>query len=675
MPHHRATALMLGLCLLVSGCGLRHPEQVESLAAEAASDPRKIGKLVASLRSKHEDVRLAAQDALLELGAAAVPELREVILRKRSEAGPALLVLGRMGDPQQFPLIEQHLDDPTLGPWAKDGLQAGEEALWGRISVEPSLPLCDAYLDWFPDGDHHPFVIHLRREIEAERALEAMGASPRYGALVSYHRRYGDTGSGERARLMHTERALQDAQDEIIKGRPRQALRYVEEAREWDSEADANPIEAAARVSWAQSLTDSEQWTQAIEQLTLAGELGGGSPALLGDLYMTRAQTHFLKGDPVEGMTDLWLAERTFEPLALPAQVERTRQGRKLMGAMEREEVPIRQGIQGLAMAGPELVEDTRSVVWTRLMSGDPDPLQFLVQAASAPVISQPAGAWLDTLVDRALTETQGQVSKLLEDVERHHALLDPLVLWTVAGDSNRKGALALLHAYEGAIRAARAHVRFGRTVTGPLPETPLEGSVALRERISKGADPQDTDLSPLVRAQLTRFSLEQVEVLRDLSWRHPALLASRFVGREVLPVSLAEWALFSSVTQEERRQSVYKVTLRDGKTADLTVQVQEGAMRVEMSLFGPSIPLDDAAMIDGLTVLFGTARPLLFVHSDVTHVDVVMGMNLSDGTLDQRLRLGLDQRTAQRMNWSLIEAEAPYSTDHLALVLDQEIR
>lgn len=675
MHHLRAKALMLGLCLSLTGCGLRHPEQVESLAAEAAQDPRKIGKLVTALRSKHDEVRATAQDELVALGPAAVPELRDVILRKRPEAGPALLVLGKMGDPIHFALIEQHLGDPTLGPWADDGLKAGAKALWDRIAEDPELALCDAYLDWFPSGAHQPAVRDLRRQLEAEGALIALGQDPRYGALVSYHRRYGDTAAGERARLMLAERALTDAQDEITKGRPRQALRYVEEAREWNPEAPADPVEAAARESWATSLAAEESWDGAIEQLALAASLGGGNPALLGDHYMKRAAARLQADDPVGGMTDLLRAAATFAPLGMPAQAERTRQGRRVLKALRGDTLATAIGIEALAMAGPELQDEVEALVWERLVAGDPEPLEVLVQAASAPRVGEPAGVWLDLLVARAVTDTSTQVDALLADSERLRALLEPGTLWSADGELEREDAVALLRAHEGAVRAAIAHVASGRTSGATLPGAAPEDPAALQSRAKAGAEPLDPALDPLVRAQLARFALEHVDVLRELAWRQPGLLASQFVGLEILPVSLTEWAVFAAETQEARRYAVYRVTLRDAKEAELIIRVQDGVMRVELSLFGPSVPLSDGAMVDALTVLFGTARPLLFVHNDVSRVDVVMGMTLASGSLDQRLRLGLDQRTAQRMNWSLVEAEAPYTTDHLGLVLDQEIR
>ncbi|GEM_PF-2637226 len=675
MRHLRAKALLIGLCLLVSGCGLRHPEQVQTLAAEAAEDPRRVGKLVTALRSKHDDVRAAAQDALVALGPAAVPELRDVILRKRPEAGPALLVLGKMGDPAHFTLIEQHLGDPTLGPWAQDALREGSKALWQRIATEPALPLCDAYLDWFPTGAHQQAVRDLRRELEAEDALAALGPDPRYGALVSYHRRYGDTPAGARARLMLAERALVDAREEITRGRPRQALRYVEEAREWNPEADADPVEASARESWATSLAADGSWDGAIEQLELAATLGGGNPALLGDHYMTRATARFNADDPVGGMMDLLRAEAAFGPLALPAATERTRQGRRVLKSLRGGDVPTPVGIEALAMAGPDLQADVQALVWEQLVAGSPQALEALVQAASAPLVGKPAGDWLDALVTRALSETGAQVSALLSDTTRHRALLEPTSLWSKEGGLARSDALALIRAYEGAVRASLALVQFGRQVGVPLPAVTPDSPAELRARAKAGADPQDQALDPLYRAQLTGFALAHVETLQDLAWRQPGLLASRFIGLEILPITLTQWAVFAAETQEARRHAVYRVTLRDDKDAELIIRVQDGVMRVEISLFGPSVPLTDAAVVDALTVLFGTARPLLFVHNDVSRVDVVMGMTLATGALDQRLRLGLDQRTAQHMNWTLVEAEAPYTTDHLALVLDQEIR
>jgi hypothetical protein len=252
---------------------------------------------------------------------------------------------------------------------------------------------------------------------------------------------------------------------------------------------------------------------------------------------------------------------------------------------------------------------------------------------------------------------------------------LTPSILWSVEKDDARIATIVLLRAYEGAIRAGQALVKFGRSPKGPLPPRPLADESELRTQVKSGSDPQDSALPLPLRAQLTRFALEQVEVLRELAWRQPGLLASQFIARQALPVTLTEWALLAAETQVARRYAVYRVTLRDANDAELTIRVQDGVLRVEISLFGPSVPLSDAAVVDGLTVLFGTARPLMFVHSDVSRVDVIMGMTLADGSLDQRLRLGLDQRTAQHMNWSLIEAEAPYTIDHLALVLDQEIR
>ncbi len=675
MRHLLRSALLLGLVGILVGCGLRHPEQVSSLAAEAAQDPRKVGKLVAALRSKHDAVRATAQEELVRLGPAAVPELRDVILRKRPEAGPALLVLGKMGDPTHFPLIEQHLQDPTLGPWADDALKAGSGALWTRITAAPDRELCDAYLAWFPTGAHESAVRDLRRELEAEDALGALGSDPRYGALVSYHRRYGDTAAGERARLMLAERALADARDEIDRGRPRQALRYVEEAREWNPESDADPVEAAARARWATSLAEQDDYDGAIEQLDLAASLGGGNPGLLADHHMTRAQTRFQGGDPVGGMIDLLQAEAAFPPLALPAQQERASRGKKVLRALRKGELRAPVAIEALAMAGPTVTADLEAVVWERLVGGDPEPLEVLVQAASAPILGEPAGDWLDALVARALSETTEQVAALFADEDRLRALLQAEALWSGEGDLAREDALALLRGHVGAVRAARAFVAFGRALDGPVPDPAPESAAEVQARATAGGDPLDPALPALTRAQLALFALVHVEVLRDLAWRQPGLLASRFVGLALLPVSLTEWAVFAAETQQARRYAVYRVGLRDGKEAELIIRVQDGVMRVELSLFGPSVPLTDAAIVDALTVLFGTARPLLFVHNDVSRVDVVMGMTLASGVLDQRLRLGLDQRTAQRMNWSLVEAEAPYSTDHLALVLDQEIR
>ena len=253
--------LLLSLPLL-SGCVPRSERRVHALSEASETDPHAIEVLVKALRVQDEEVWHLAYGELLAMGERAGPALRRSVIKRKPEAGRALLLLGEMGEPAYFDLFEAAQKVPALSPYAKQTWVLAEAHLYERILLDPSLSLCDAYLDHFANSPGAQRVEDLRYEEEAWILLRELGPKASSAELVGFIKRWRGTEAALQARAWVARMAVTQAEGLIDAGRPNEALARLEEAHRWDVEVDTRVAEGRARDALGRDLPAQRIWTR-----------------------------------------------------------------------------------------------------------------------------------------------------------------------------------------------------------------------------------------------------------------------------------------------------------------------------------------------------------------------------------------------------------------------------
>lgn len=624
-----------------------------------ADDPEQVDRLVRALRSPRDEVWKTAYAELLEAGSeAASPELRESVIKGKTEAPRALLVLGELGDPDNFDLLAGAQQVPSLQSWADEAFLLAEESLYYSIRDEPTVAVCEAYLLWFPEGPSVREVQDILYDEQAWQAFEAL-VKPDEVDLISFVRAWPSSLASRQAYRELGQLRVRAAEEELRRGRPERALDALAQARAYDPDLDTKELEAVARQDLGRALLEHAEVDKAILELEEARRLGARNEDLLGTLYLRRAQERFERLEPVGGMEDLRHAEEVDPGLAETVGGLRELQVRALLEQIEQIGKGRAAAVEAVLMAGPAHHEVLSKVLMAAVDRGDCVPL---VQAAHV-ADRHGAEVWVRSELARALAVADERVSTFLHPTNVG-ALLDGDAMFSLDSRSFRGEALGQLVCYERLVGAAQKQrdlgADFGKVLPGPAPRTDEE----LAARAKEGLSPAMAEQPKLFRAQLLRWVLEGPERLAALVQRNPALVASALVRSPEPPTDLMGWRLFEWTASQAGPETPVKL----GQASGALRSERDGTvLRLIFDLEGETAQAD---LGPALTVLFGGARLFFFALPAVERVEVVV---LNHGS--EQAMLGMDRRSAERFTWGLIEAEAPYGAEHLDLVLDQRLK
>lgn len=645
---------------LVSGCVPRSERRVQALSEAAETDPHAVEVLVRALRVQDEEVWHLAYAELLALGDKAGPALRRSVIKRKPEAGRALLLLGEMGDPEHFDLLTAAERVPALKAYADQAWVLAEAHLYERILAEPTLELCDAYLAQFGQGPGAQHVEDLRFEREAWLALQELGPKASSAELVAFIKRWRGTEADLQARAWVARKAVAQAELLIDAGRPNEALARLEEAQRWDAEVDTRVAEGRAREALGRDLANTADLDAALEELEAARELGSENGDLLGSLYLERARASFLEGDPVGGMRDLALARARQPSITSAANQIEQMQAQRLVAEVDGGGAERSLATQALAQS-PAQREVLDELVLKALARGDTVPLEALARtSATLDAAGRKAN---NAAIDQALQNSHARALVLLEPGTLS-ALLDPEDPWGRAERQQRQDALALLLAYETSVRLAKGEVASGRRILSPLPQDRVLSEVEILALAERQATPLTRNLPQLHRVQLLRWALEAGEMVVEQVRSNPASLASGLLHAPELPLDLLDWRLLYAGSRRLNRAPF------EGQQAAVSARRDGDVMQVLVETPQSISSLSDPGVGALLTVLFSLAPVAMQGDLSLQKLEI----QAVDGS-GQVARMAIDRRSSERMNWELIASEAPFTADHLAFVFDAELR
>ena len=651
--------LLLSLPLL-SGCVPRSERRVHALSEASETDPHAIEVLVKALRVQDEEVWHLAYGELLAMGERAGPALRRSVIKRRPEAGRALLLLGEMGEPAYFDLLGAAEKVPALRAYADQAWVLAEAHLYERILLDPSLSLCDAYLEQFALGPGAQRVQDLRFEQEAWIVLRELGPKASSAELIAFIKRWRGTEADLQARAWVARKAVTQAEVLIDAGRPDEALARLEEARRWDAEVDTRVAEGRARDALGRDLASAADLDAALKELEAARSLGSENGDLLGSLYLERARTNFLDGDPAGGMRDLELARARQPSIAGAANQIEDMQAKRLLAEVEGGGAERGLAAQALAQS-PAQRAALDPLVLMALATGDTVPLEALARSSSG---LDAAGRKANNLViDQALQNSRGRALMLLGEGTLR-PLLKPDAPWSREGRQARQDALALLLAYETSVRLAKGEVASGRRIISPLPDEEVLREVEILGLAERGATPMAPNLSQFHRVQLLRWALEAGDMVVEQVRSNPAPLASGLLLDPVLPQGMLEWRLLYARSVRLSRAPF------EGQQAAVSAGRSGDVMQVLVETPRDITALSDQGLGALLTVLFALGP--VSMQGDLSIQKLEVQALDPSGNL---ARLAIDRRSSERMNWELIASEAPFTGDHVAFVFDAELR
>lgn len=645
---------------LVSACVPRSERRVEALSQAAETDPHAIEVLVKALRVQDEEVWHLAYAELLAMGERAGPALRRSVIKRKPEAGRALLLLGEMGDPAHFDLLEAAGKVPALKAYADQAWVLAEAHLYERILADPSIALCEAYLAQFGEGPGAQHVQDLRHEQEAWLALQELGPKASSAELVAFIKRWRGTKADLQARAWVARKAVAQAELLIDAGRPDEALARLEEARRWDAEVDTRVAEGRAREALGRDLASAADLDAALEELEAARALGSENGDLLGSLYLERARANFLEGDPVGGMRDLALARARQPSVSGAANQIEAMQAKRLLAEVDGGGAERALAAQALAQSPAQRAE-LDPLVLKALAKGDTVPLEALARSSSG--LDAEGRRANNAVIDQALQNSHARALVLLGEGTLS-PLLQPEAPWSREGRQARQDALAQLLAYETSVRLAKGEVASGRRILSPLPQDRVLSEVEILALAERGATPMTRNLPQLHRVQLLRWALEAGDMVVEQVRSNPASLASGLLQEPSLPITMLDWRLLYARSRRQSRASF------EGQQAAVSAQRSGDVMQIWVEAPQGVPALSDAGLGSLLTVLFALSP--VAMQGDLSLQKLEVQAVDPSGNL---ARLAIDRRSSERMNWGLIASEAPFTGEHVAFVFDAELR
>jgi tetratricopeptide (TPR) repeat protein len=683
----RPLPLLTLLLLTAVGCGVHSPRKVHKLAGQAQVDPRKLDRLIRGLEARDDATWQEAYGVLVEMGLPAAGALQDAVLRRSPGAGRCILVLGEMGEPANLSFIRDAQGVAELRPYALEAFSIAEELLAARMVEERELGLCDAYIEWFPEGGERQVALLLRHDLLAEEAWSRLGRKPSVADMRAFLDRYGDTSTGRRARSELVNRLLVEAGKELARHRLDESLERVQQAREVDPDADTDAMEAAVRRARGQEAMDALRMDSAVREFEKARALSDDPElgSLLGRAYLERARRGFLVGNPEAAMADLQQAER-LEPTTRGSAQELRRQWiERLFEQLEGAFEPPEGVVEALVMAGLPARPRLETVIEDALVLGDPSLLERAIDAAASQRDAQGVQAerWCTALVVQALSDAEGDVQLLLAHPPAQQALFEPDNFVSPEYARIVDDAARVLRRFVAVVGAAHYHqLRIG-PVQGPLPASPplLETDVA--DLFAAGHDGRDAlGLPPLTRAQLMLYQVNRINRLHGALREHLASVVAEVLEGDLVPFQLPEWVRVLGEADLRGQGMAQRSELRDGTPIRVLASRESGVLEVTLvvldpAVLGPSRELPDAWIGDALGVVFALARPAMAADPGLQRIEVRLG--LADGpaataVVELELELGFSRRSVARIDWEVVEGERPYGRDHLVLIPDHKL-
>ncbi len=686
-PMRPLPAMSLLACLSL-GCGVHSPRKVQKLAHQAEVDPRKLDRLIRGLEARDEATWQEAYGVLVEMGLPAAGALQDAVLRRSSAAGRCILALGEMGEPANFPFMNDALAIPELRPYAQEAFVIAEDLLVERMAEERQLGLCDAYIEWYPEGGQRQQALLLRHDLLAEEAWLRISRKPSVGELRAFLDRYGDTPTGRRARQELVNTLLVEAGRELGRRRLDESLELVLQARELDSGAEVDAMEAAVRRARGEEALDALRMDSAVRELEQALALSRDPElrSLLGRAHLERARRSFLLGKPAAAMRDLQQAER-MEPATRGSVAQLRGQWveqlfEQLVGAYE----PPEGVVEALVLAGLPAQDRLEDVLHEALTLGDPVPLERSIDAAVTlrSTDGGQAARWCTRIVEQALSDAEGDAQLLLAHPPAQQQLFEPDNFVSPEYARIVDGAAQVLRRYVAVVGAAHYHqLRLG-PVRGPLPASPPMLETEVAELFAGGHDGRDAlGLPPLTRAQLMLYQVNRINRLHGALREHMASVVAAVLEGAVVPFQLPEWVRVLGEADLRGQGLAQRTRLRDGTAVRVLASRDGNRLKVtlvvlEPEVLGPIQAVPGNWIGDALGVVFALARPAMAADPDLSRIEVVLG--LADGpaataVVEPLLELGFSRRSVARIDWEVVQEERPYGRDHLVLIPDHKLR
>lgn len=662
---------------LATGCGIHSPEKVARIAQEAATDPRKIDRLITALKSEDEATWKEAYVALVDLGDMAVDPLVRAISDGHPAGGRAILVLGDMVNPEVFPFLDECRRVSAYRPFADEAFRLAEGPLYDRIEEERQVDLCDSYLRWYPSGRYRDQVTSLRRAVQAEQAWEELGRKPRDGAIEAFIQAWADTPSAEAARKEMSGRYLVEASRELGRGRHTQALTAIDSARRVDPECEADAMESAVRFAMGKASAGQRRYDDAIRQLEQAREKAPSAElvSFLATTYLDRARDNFNRNMYLPAMLDLIEAEKVEPGLTAAVAEVRRQQVYELLKLLDGENPPS-GAVEALVLAGPAARSPLEAAVWRYLSVGDGTILTRSVDAVMGEKEDSDVRSWVNRVVERALSEADGEVQLFLADQARIGALLHPGDLLSPIYLKQVDAAHVQLQRYLAVVRAGHYYTARLGPLRGPLPAAPPMGEDEVSTMFQQGHDGRDAiGLPPLARVQLLDYQFTRAGNLKDLVKARPEALAGQILVLGKAPFLLGDWVRVLD-TVEPGTPGPARVVLRDGTSVGITATMNARDYRILIQS-GQAPPVVPDAWVSGaIGVALAMSRPLIAAMPEIERLTVAWSGPSPDGAgVDERIRLTISRHAVDNLDWSLLETRKSFGANDLRLFVNPIVR
>ena len=657
MPRSLSSFGLVLVLTLSSGCAV---PPVPLGDVQSRVERREIKRQLRMLSSSEDEVWQAAYWRLADRGARVAPHLQQAFDAREPLASRAILVLGEIADPSTMAQLRALENDPRLGAVATRALLLSEEALWRTVLEEGGQAACEAYLTWFPGGQHRWEVQRRLTDIEATAAHAALGNNPDDQSVNKFLREFGDTELGNKVKKEQASELERRARILLEEGDVFGAHLALQEADRLGVGLDLREIESQIRSRMGRVFAAEGKLDKAIGEFTRALELGEGVEMELGRLLVERSSRKQEERDFLGALLDLDVADGVYSNLEAVTRRRRRSLEGQILGEIRNGTLEGDRVAEALLRSG----EEGRRELRRRLDGGKNLVLvERLAMESIAGGGSVHRKFRLDA-IDEVQARNEEQALAFLSDEAKIARLMDPEKLWHPSQGPSRDEARTVVNAYLK-VEGWRDAVLRDESSDSSGSGSAVEPQEALNRRLAEeGQGPGDVSLSLGMRLQLLGRLMELHGELQVLVKQDLLSFSGGLVGRDHLPSSLAEWCML--VLQDANSE---ELTARNGSPARLSELRQEtGVMVLRLDVSGEGIS-SELAVSEALTLLFGSARSIVQHHPNVDGIQVEVH---SQGT--RRVRVGLTRDSIRRINWPLVQAETPFGMDHLAFVFDQEV-
>ncbi|MBN1337269.1 MAG: tetratricopeptide repeat protein [Deltaproteobacteria bacterium] len=664
--------------VLAAACAGRNPDAVRTLAEQAESDPRKVERLVGVLKSPDEATWRAAYGALVSLRLKAVPALERAVQARHAGTERALLALGEMGEPSVLPFLHAARGEPDLKVWVDPAWELAERTLAERLEEDRSEAMCDAYLEWFPNGDQREEALALRRELQAEQAWADLGDPPSESEIRDFLDRWDDTRMAVRARRVLAGRLLAKADRERAQGRTEQALAHVGEAREVDPTAPADTVEASIRAAMGRVALAEGRIDDAVEALGRARKLGGDAQIreVLQRVLEERARAAAARGAWVPALRDLDRAVEEGGPGAPGLEEVRRRTVQQMIHLLDAGGAPMDGLVEALAEEGPNGRRALEPAIASALDQGDASLLERAmvgVAAAEAAGDGRAARAWGADLLERAASAAEAEVRVLLNDsggLENLLACADPS---DAAWLARVEAATRVLRRYLGVASCTAAFADQGGAPETLVPSERIQTEAEVTALVRGGHDGRNPEVLPrLARIQVLGWQLDRVRDLPTTVGGRTGPVAAAILSTGSAPFDVPEWARVLDASTAFAAGGPWRLQLLDDTPVRLAVQRIGTTLRLQVLAEQGRPRVPEPWVGHALSLLLVLARPVLAGLPDVERFEVSWTWaddGLPPERARERIRLAMDRPTSAGFDWAGMPEARPLGRRHLRYI------